>query len=234
MSKAFSSYALVNGKVADLDRKFPSYLSAWDMFITMPEGDTHYVYVHEGETIAMHDGRSHFMRQGMFASFPGKVTLMSGKGIVVSRAGYKGVFLMGGPAEHEGRLKYIDGCTDSLLIAPVMLGEPCLNLLYFPPGIDQTAHTHPSDRIGIVMSGKGRCVYWEDGIEKTQELEAGMLWVIHTDGVHKFQTPHGEHLRVLAYHPDSDYGPTHQFHPMLNRTIVDGVSAKDLPEIQTK
>jgi mannose-6-phosphate isomerase-like protein (cupin superfamily) len=106
--------------------------------------------------------------------------------------------------------------------------------LYFPPGIDQTAHTHPSDRIGIVMSGRGRCVYWENGVELTQELEPGMLWVIHTDGVHKFQTPHGEHLRVLAYHPDSDYGPTHQFHPMLNRTIVDGVSANQLPAIQTK
>ena len=115
-----------------------------------------------------------------------------------------------------------------------MLGDPCLNLLYFPPDIDQTAHTHPSDRIGIVMSGKGKCVAWQDGIEEAIDLVAGMIWVIHTDGVHKFQTPYGESMRVLAYHPDSDYGPTHQFHPMLNRTIVDGISANQLPDIQTK
>ena len=145
-----------------------------------------------------------------------------------------GLMSVGGPAENEGRLKYIDGCTDSLLIPPIMLGDPCLNLLYFPPDIDQTAHTHPSDRIGIVMSGKGKCVAWQDGVEESIDLVAGMIWVIHTDGVHKFQTPYGESMRVLAYHPDSDYGPTHQFHPMLNRTIVDGVSANQLPDIQTK
>jgi hypothetical protein len=25
---------------------------------------------------------------------------------------------------------------------------------------------------------------------------------------------------VIAYHPDSDFGPTHENHPMVNRTIV--------------
>ena len=28
---------------------------------------------------------------------------------------------------------------------------------------------------------------------------------------------------VIAYHPDSDFGPTDDDHPMVNRTIVDGV-----------
>ena len=234
MSKCFSTYPRTNGHIANLDRKFPSYLSAWNFVHHMKNGDTHYVYCYEGTAALIYNGSTYLLKAGMYASVPGDAIIAGGEGIVVSREGYKGVFHLGGPAEHEGRMKYIDGCTDSLLISPVMLGEPCLNLLYFPPGIDQTAHTHPSDRIGIVMSGKGRCVYYEDGLEKIIELEAGMIWVIHTDGVHKFQTPHGEHLRVLAYHPDSDYGPTHQFHPMLNRTMVDGVSANQLPAIQTK
>ena len=29
-----------------------------------------------------------------------------------------------------------------------------------------------------------------------------------------------EALLVIAYHPDSDFGPTHERHPMINRTIV--------------
>lgn len=234
MSKAFSSYQWANGKIADLDRKFPSYLSAWDSIIQLPDGDTHYVYCYKGDAGLYYNNTQYVLKAGMYACVPNGAKIIGGMGIVVSREGYNGMFSLGGPAEHEGRLKYIDGCTDSLLIAPVMLGDPCLNLLYFPPNIDQTAHTHPSDRIGIVMSGKGRCIATNDGVEETIELEAGMIWVIHTDGVHKFQTPYGEHMRVLAYHPDSDYGPTHQFHPMLNRTIVNGVSANQLTDIQTK
>ena len=40
-------------------------------------------------------------------------------------------------------------------------------------------------------------------------------------------------MRILAFHPDSDFGPDHQFHPMVNKTMVNGVSANQLPEIQT-
>ncbi len=54
-----------------------------------------------------------------------------------------------------GFVRYIDGCTDSLLICPPKLGEPCLNALYFPPNTVQTFHTHPSFRAGIVASGYG-------------------------------------------------------------------------------
>ena len=41
-------------------------------------------------------------------------------------------------------------------------------------------------------------------------------------------------MDVVAYHPDSDTGPTHDDHPMLNRTIVEGVSARDIDKIRTK
>lgn len=41
-------------------------------------------------------------------------------------------------------------------------------------------------------------------------------------------------MDVIAYHPDSDFGPQDEDHPMVNRTIVDGVSASKLEAIRTK
>eukprot|EP00548_Thalassiothrix_antarctica_P011082 CAMPEP_0194153598 /NCGR_PEP_ID=MMETSP0152-20130528/56993_1 /TAXON_ID=1049557 /ORGANISM="Thalassiothrix antarctica, Strain L6-D1" /LENGTH=43 /DNA_ID= /DNA_START= /DNA_END= /DNA_ORIENTATION= len=41
-------------------------------------------------------------------------------------------------------------------------------------------------------------------------------------------------MDVIAAHPDSDYGPTNTDHPMVNRTIVNGISASLIPSIQTK
>ncbi len=231
---AFSHYEWKNGKIGDLDRKFPSYLSAWSNALILPYYDTHYIYVHEGQAILEYEGRAFTLYKGMFAVVPGLARISHGKGIVVSRENYIGMFQIGGPVEWEGRLKYIDGCTDTLLASPVRYGDPCLNLLYFPSGIDQTAHTHPSDRIGMIMSGKGRCHAWNNGVEEVIDLIPGMIFCIHTDGPHKFSTPYGEDMRVLAYHPDSDFGPTDEVHPMINRTIVNGVSASLIPEIRTK
>lgn len=235
--KAFSHYNFTNGFIADLDPQFPSYLSAWDRgMLSLSPGDTHFGYVHEGAVNIVHDGYTFTVYEGQYFVVPGRATVNGwfGRGIVVSRRGYNGLFMIGGRIEHEGRLKYIDGCTDSLLSPPVKMGDPCLNLLYFPPGIDQTAHTHPSDRIGMILSGRGLCHAWNNGVEEKIELKAGMIFCIHAEGRHKFSTPYGDDMRVLAYHPDSDFGPTDQVHPMINRTIVDGVSASLIPDIQTR
>lgn len=150
-----------------------------------------------------------------------------------------------GAIEKEGRLKYIDGCTDSLLIPPVKLGDPCFNHLHFPKGIDQTPHTHPSHRIGIVAKGNGLCKTPFGNIE----LKEGMIFIIkewdgetfsegldgntYPNGTHSFQT-FEEGMDVIAFHPDSDFGATDVDHPMINRTIVDGVSASKLENIRTK
>jgi hypothetical protein len=40
-------------------------------------------------------------------------------------------------------------------------------------------------------------------------------------------------LDVFAFHPDSDFGPAADDHPMVNRTVVGGVPASLLPGIQT-
>lgn len=200
---------------------FASRLRGFTGRVVVNEAGTHYVYVQHGPCTVRRGANSFLMYAGMFGSFPGPVEITGGRGIVVTRREWYGDLLVGGPVPHEGRMRYIDGCTDSLLLPPPMKGDPCLNLLYFPPGIDQTMHTHPSDRIGMILSGRGQCTAPEGAVD----LEAGMVFCIHAGGAHRFRTPYGQDMRVLAYHPDSDFGPTHEDHPMLNRTIIDGVSA---------
>lgn len=141
---------------------------------------------------------------------------------------YSALNSIGGPVEDVGRLRYIDGCTDSLLIPPVIKGDPCLNALFFPPGIKQTFHTHPSSRIGLVISGEGVC----DDSECQFPLKPGMAFFIPPDSLHRFQTLKSS-MQVLAFHPDSDFGPEHQCHPMINRTIVEGTPASLISDIQT-
>nr|MBP9839320.1 AraC family ligand binding domain-containing protein [Pseudomonadota bacterium] len=128
-----------------------------------------------------------------------------------------GLFSIGGPLEDKGRLKYINNCSDTLLVPPPKLGEPCLNALYFPANTVQTSHTHPSFRVGIVSSGAGFCL-----TQNSQyELRKGTVFLLPENTIHSFKTV-GENssLVVFAFHPDSDFGPTDENHPMINRTII--------------
>lgn len=241
-NSTFVTYNWENGAQHDgRDPNYPCYLTTvaarvYDGIVTkapgsviMLAGGTHFIYAYEGKCKIRLPGlresepeRIYVLQPGMYACVPGAVEVETiGLAAVMSRVNYHGYFLLGGPVEWKGRMRYIDGCTDSLLIPPVMMGDPCLNLLWFPSGIDQTLHTHPSARIGVVLSGRGKCRLPEGEIE----LHPGVLFNIRPDGVHAFSTPYGEEMRVLAFHPDSDFGPTHEEHPMLNRTIIDGVSA---------
>jgi mannose-6-phosphate isomerase-like protein (cupin superfamily) len=160
---------------------------------------------------------------GCFAQVPGGASLRDGAGLVIHTPQYAGLYQAGGPVEDVGRLKYIDGCSDSLLICPAKIGDPCLNLLHLPASIAQTEHTHPSDRIGIILRGAGTC----RTAAGDTPLRGGMFWYIPPEYAHSFHTGPEESLDVLAWHPDSDFGPSHDAHPMINRTIVEGVSAAD-------
>lgn len=164
-----------------------------------------------------------------FFTVAGELRIRGGAGFVVSDEGYRGMIQVGGPIESTGRLAYIDGCSDTLLVAPLLLGDPCLNHLHFPPGISQTLHTHPSVRAGIVARGRGWAV---NGDEERIALEPGMVWLIRPDVPHRFVTE-AEPMDVIAWHPDSDTGPTHQNHPMINRTIVGHAPASRRPDLQT-
>jgi quercetin dioxygenase-like cupin family protein len=159
---------------------------------------------------------------GCYAQVPGGSCLSNGAGLVIYTPEYTGLAQAGGPVEATGRLKYIDGCSDSLLVCPAQLGEPCLNHLHLPAGTAQTEHTHPSDRIGIILRGAGVC-RTADG---ETPLQPGMFWYIPPEYAHSFHTG-DESLDVLAWHPDSDFGPSHDWHPMVNRTIVGGLPVND-------
>ncbi|MFO1524854.1 MAG: hypothetical protein U1F16_02640 [Turneriella sp.] len=195
---------------------------------------THFGFVVSGKVCVHSAFISDFvMPTGSYFSLTGPVDLIpqspDSAGIVITRLGYEGFNHLGGPVEKQGRLKYIDGCTDSLLIAPPRKGDACLNLLHFPPHTDQTMHSHPSIRCGVVATGNGWCA----GDIGTLPLETGMGFVIPADAMHKFQTGNGS-MTVIAYHPDSDFGPDDDNHPMINRTIVDGQSARYNAGIRTR
>jgi hypothetical protein len=217
---------------------------------------SYFVFIYEGEAhLTLPTGQSARMVKDTYFSTHGSFMLTGEYRAVVvevftgigkyAAAGFRAMTNIGGVVEETGRLKYIDGCTDSLLIPPVKKGDPCLNHLHFPKGITQTAHTHPSHRIGIVIRGEGTCVTpfgnlplrqgsifvikEYDGSEKTEGLD-GQLY---ESGTHKFDTLDSS-MDVIAFHPDSDFGPEDEFHPMINRTIVGGVSANQLDSIKTK
>ncbi len=173
-------------------------------------------------------GVEYLLARGMYASIQGPCRVSGGAFWYVLVRGYRALNTFGGPLEQVGRLKYINGCTDSLLLNPVLKGDPCLNLLHFPPGIDQTFHTHPSGRIGLVISGAGLC----EEESSTRVLEPGLAFHIPREVSHRFRTQDSE-LRVVAFHPDSDWGPEHANHPMINKTMVEGVSARLMDSLRT-
>lgn len=124
-----------------------------------------------------------------------------------------------GWVEEQGRLSYIDGCTDSLLIYPPRQGDPSLNLLYFPSGIEQSRHLHPSIRIGCVISGAGESDTWDQHGIQTNALEVGSNFCLEENELHRFRTSTSS-MTVIAWHPDGDWGPTDHNHTMLNRTYI--------------
>lgn len=185
---------------------------------------THFGFVHSG-IAKLKGGSGEFaLQRGMYFSLPGKGVIEGdGLGFVISQTGYQGLFQFGGPIESRGRLEYIDGCSDTLLLSPVVMGDACLNLLVIPPGTAQTAHTHPSFRAGVIVAGSGHCQLRQTKVD----LVPGDLFVIEPEGLHSFHTA-SDSLTVIAFHPDSDFGPHRDDHPMVNRTIVDGTSAAQL------
>ncbi len=194
---------------------YPCTVRTWaNRPLALEPGATHYGYVWQGQTHLQRDRQTYALDSGMYFALPHAGSLDGpGSGIVISRWGETAFFHLGGPIEPHGRLHYIDGCTDSLLIPPVVYGQACLNLLHIPPHTQQSMHTHPALRAGIIVSGHGHCITPEN----TYPLAPGQVFLIHADGLHCFHTQ-AEALRVIAFHPESNFGPRHEDHPMLNRT----------------
>ena len=230
-SATFDIYSLRNGVLCDhTESQFPSIVRSWtDGRLDLSTEGTHFGYVQSGVAELSCESGEFRLGAGMYFSAPMSARISgNSSGFVVSRLGFVGLFQIGGKIESKGRLNYIDGSTDTLLIAPVLKGDPCLNLLYFPPGIDQTPHTHPSLRAGIIAAGQGFCRTEREVIP----MRAGSVFIIHPEQIHSFITEDSE-MKIIAYHPDSDFGATHEDHPMINRTIVNGLRASEIKAIRT-
>lgn len=158
-----------------------------------------------------------FSSTGNFVSSINEEFELDGQGIVIEMLGYKmseqtvSVF----NKEIPGNLSYIDGCSNSVLVPPPRNGEPCLNYLYFPPGIDQTFHVHPSVRIGMIFSGNGIA----ELKDQTYILKPFTPFILDRFCLHRFRTE-DSHMSLVAFHPDSDDGPTDEHNPMKTRTYI--------------
>lgn len=214
---AFHRFELTHALGLDLrSDRFPTAVTAWDgLTVELPPAGAHFGFVYAGVVEVACASGTFRLAAGMYFCVPVSVRLRGGTGLCITAERYRGFFQIGGPVEESGRLRYIDGCTDSLLVPPVLLGDPCLNLLHIPPGTRQSAHTHPTVRVGLIARGSGECVTPSGRFP----LRPGLAFVIAADALHSFHT-NRESLLVIAYHPDSDFGPTHECHPMINRTIL--------------
>jgi len=188
-----------------------------DQRTAMPTGTNTVLTVSGNVTITDTHGTVR-LSQGMYAVVPSECTVEPNDGLAIAICYPEahGFRQFGGPLEAAGRLTYIDGCTDTLLVCPPRLGAPCLNHLHIPANTDQSFHTHPSDRLGVILSGSG----WCDTPDGSLALSPGLAWYIRAGYEHRFRTETTS-LDVIAWHPDSDFGPTDENHPMINRTILD-------------
>jgi len=166
------------------------------------------------------DSEIYTLKAGEFFSIPvreNKPTFSTTSSIfTVVRLGFIGQHVIG-KIEKTGRLSYIDGCSDTMLVYPPRFGDPSLNYLHFPSNINQSFHTHPSIRFGIVISGEGYSTLQDS----ETKLSSGSIFCLEEQELHRFRTENS-HMNIIAYHPDGEWGPTDENHTMLNRTYLAG------------
>lgn len=116
-----------------------------------------------------------------------------------------------------GNLSYIDGGTNTTAVNPGRLGDPVINYVHFPAGMEQTLHTHPSHRVGIVLKGVG-LVELDDG---EFPLKQGDVFFMQRNVLHNFRCPHeNEDVVLFVFAPDSGTGPTDEVNPLKIRTYI--------------
>lgn len=219
--RGFSSRQLIHGEMFDAsETMYPSKMIGFSQHgLELNTTTSNYFgIVLEGPMTLVRPGLPEMeLVRGMYFSATGPFKLRgSGRGLVIERMGYRGLFTVGGPAERFGRLCYMNNCSTSQLVPPARVGDPTLQLLVFPPNTVQTMHIHPTLRMGVVFEGRGDCVM-QDGSKIP--LRPGEVFMLNERFPHCFCTDE-EGMSVFAYHPDTDLGPTDELHPMRSRTYV--------------
>jgi len=154
---------------------------------------------------------------GLFVGALNETVTFKGDGYVVETPGFKTLtekIATLDPTIH-GDLSYINGCSNTNVINPPRNGDPCLNYLYFPKGVNQSFHTHPSLRVGFVLHGHGTAWIEND----KYELNAGDVFVLDRMVNHRFSTEDSP-MSLIAFHPDSEDGPRDEGNPMKTRTYI--------------
>lgn len=210
-----------SGMIADASLSmYPSRLEGFDGGLRRFESVSSNVFgiVLSGKAVLRRPGLPDLaIGEKMYFSVPGAFEIEGpAKIALMIRDGYRGLFTVGGPVEDEGRLCYIDDCSVTQLVPPPRQGDPTLQFLCFPAGVNQQKHIHPTLRFGLVLAGQGECVLSET---ETIALQEGDVFFIAERIRHGFRTAR-DTMSVIAFHPDSDAGPTDQSHPMLSRTYL--------------
>lgn len=173
-----------------------------------------------GEGRILIGDKEYFIKNQNYFSFPvrdEKVVISTPSLIfTVVRLGFLGQQVVG-LAENIGRLSHIDGSSNTLLVYPPRSGNPSLNFLYLPLNIEQDFHSFPTLRMGCVVNGKGYATL--KGEEK--ELSPGSIFCLEPQELHRFRTENSD-MRIIAYQPDSDWGPADENHTTLNKTYLAG------------
>jgi quercetin dioxygenase-like cupin family protein len=115
-----------------------------------------------------------------------------------------------------GNLSYMDGGTNTTAVNPGRLGDPVINYVHFPAGMEQTLHTHPSHRVGMILKGRG-LVELDDS---EFPLQPGDVFFMQRNVLHNFMCPHNEDVVLFVFAPDSGTGPTDEVNPLKIRTYV--------------
>lgn len=115
-----------------------------------------------------------------------------------------------------GNLSYMDGGTNTTAVNPGRLGDPVVNYVYFPAGMYQTLHTHPSHRVGMVLKGNGQI---ELDNEEMFDINEGDCFFMQRNVLHNFITDK-EPVVLFVFAPDSGTGPTDEVNPLKIRTYV--------------
>ena len=123
------------------------------------------------------------------------------------------------PNNHsQGSLSYMDGGTNTTAIEPSRVGEPVINYVHFPAQMFQTLHTHPSQRIGLIVRGNGSIVLKDDEIFKLKE---GHAFFMERNELHNFVCD-DEDVVLFVWAPDSGTGATDEYNALKVRTYVKG------------
>ena len=117
----------------------------------------------------------------------------------------------------KGNLSYMDGGTNTTAVNPGRLGLPVINYVHFPAGMEQTLHTHPSQRIGLILSGKG-LIELDKGV--MFPIKEGDCFVMERNVLHNFMCNQGEDVTLFVFSPDSGTGQTDEINPLKVRTYV--------------